>query len=157
MPVLAADLRLLETTNNLGGSSGSVTDGVVFDAFTGDETSAGTTVYACLFVHNNAAETAFAAKVWINSETVHAGTNATIGLGTSAKGSNPTEPTIGNETTAPTGVTFSESASEGAALSIGDLTAGQRKSVWLRLVIGAGTAAKNNYTVQIGIKADTGE
>ena len=157
MAVLATDLKLFKTTSNLGGAitATQATGGNVFDAFTGDETSAGITEYACVYVKNEAAQTALAAKVYVNSETSHAGVNATIGLGTSAI--NGSEQTVANKTTAPTGVTFSEANGAGSALTIGDIPAGQHKAVWVRMVVGAATAAKNAYTVQVGIDCDTAE
>ena len=156
MAVLSTDLKFFKTTNNLGGAitGTEATGGNVWDAFTGDETSAGGTFYACVYADNGAAETAYAAKVWISSETNHTGVNVSIGLGASPI--NGTESPISDENDEPSGVSFSEAANEGAALPIGDLPAGQHKAVWLRIVIDPATAAVNNYTVQLSFKADTG-
>ena len=157
MAVTPSDLKLFKTSNNLGGAitATQASGGNVYDAFTGDETAAGTTEYACVYVQNDSAQTAFSVGVYVNSETSHAGANAAIGLGSSAV--NGTEQTVANKNAAPAGVSFSEANGDANALSIGDIPAGHHKAVWIRMVIGAGTAAKNNYTIQIGIKADTGE
>lgn len=157
MAVLPADLELRLTTNNLGGAKlVTVSDGTdIWDAFTGQETTDGATEYACLYVHNDAAQTALAAKVNIEGETSHAGVNVSIGLGSSAV--DGTEQTIADKNTAPAGVTFSEAEDLANALSIGDLATGAHKAIWLRIVIGAGTAAKNSYLAPIQITADTEE
>jgi hypothetical protein len=157
MAVIASNLKLFKTVNGLGGgiTATVVTPSNVLDAFTGDETTAGKTEYHCVYVKNEAAQTAFASKIFINSETAHPGVNATIGLGSSAISAQ--EQTIASETTAPGSVTFAEAASEGAALVIGDLTAGQTKAVWLRVVVGAGTTAKDAYSISVTIRVDTGE
>lgn len=156
MAVLASDLIFVKTATNLGGAATSTqaTGGNVFDAFTGSETSSGTTVYACIYAKNDAAETAFAAKVYVDSETAHPGANISIGLGTSAI--NGTEQTIANETTAPSGVTFSEADGSGNALAIGDMAAGATKAVWLRFNIDPSTAANNNYALGLALAADSG-
>ena len=157
MAVTPSDLGIFTTSSNLGGAiTGTDASGsVVFDPFTGDETSAGITENACIYVKNSSGQTAIASKVYVNSETSHAGVNATIGLGTSAV--NGTEQTIGSKTSSPSSVTFSEANGAGNALSIGDIPAGQHKAVWIRFAVGAGTAAKNAYTVQLGITCDTTE
>lgn len=157
MAVLATDLKFFLTADNLGGAitATQASAGNVFDAFNGDETSAGTTVYACLYAKNNAAQTAFAARVYINAETTHAGANVQIGLGSSAIDGE--EQTIDDENTAPASVTFVEADGEANALSIGDLTAGQTKAIWLKFLIAPATAAKDAYTVQLGFRADTAE
>lgn len=156
MAVQASDLFFLKTINNLGGAvtATQATGNNVFDAFTGSETSAGTTVYACLYAKNNASETAFDAKVYVDSETAHAGANMSIGLGSS--NINGTEQTIGNETTAPSGVSFVEADGSGNALAIGDMAAGATKAVWVRFVIDPSTAANNNYALSLALAADSG-
>lgn len=161
MAVLAADLKLFKTTNNLGGGIAipvtEVTSSNVFDAFTGAETSSGGTYveYACVYFENTSAETAFDCKIYVNSETSHAGVDAEIALGSSAI--NGTEQTIADKNTAPTGLSaFTDSDGEGAALSIGDIPAGQHKAVWLEISIADGTAALNDYTIQFGLSCDSG-
>jgi hypothetical protein len=157
MPILTTDLKFKKTTSNLGGAiTASVTNGSdIFDTFTGDETAAGTTEYACIYLDNDSALTATTARMHIDSETAHAGVNFTIGLGSSAI--NGTEQTIVNKNTAPAGVTFIEAADLAAAITLGDLPAGNHKAVWIKAVIAAATLAKDSYTVALKATVDSGE
>jgi len=157
MAVLATDLKFFLSTVNYGGAitATQATGGNVFDAFTGSETSAGTTVYACVYAKNGSAQTAFATKVYVNSETAFGTVNATIALGNAAVSA--TETATADETTAPVpALTFVEATGEANGLLIGDLTAGQYKAVWIKLVVPAATTANNNYTIELGFYADTG-
>ncbi len=160
MALNATDLALFKAASNLGGaiSATELTSGLlgdVFDKFTGIETRDGITEYACLYVKNKGAEPAENVTVHIDSETSHGSVNATIGLGNSAV--NGTETAIANKTTAPSSVTFVEATTEGAGLNIGTLAAGARKAIWIKLVVPAGTTAKNSYQFTPQINFDTGE
>lgn len=129
----------------------------LFDKVSGTESTAGDTEYRGFYVLNNHGSlTLESAKIWIDSETTHAGANVTIGLAT--QGLNGTLSTIALEGDTPNpAVTFVEAATEGAALSLGNMPFGQKYGIWLKRVIGAGTLAKNNYTVVIKVKGDTAE
>lgn len=158
MAVTAADLKVFKSANNFGGaiSAIEVSGSNVFGTFSGAETKAGRTEYACLYVRNTSGQTAFGVKVWINSETAHASVNASIALGNAAI--NAAETATAGETTAPSpALSFVEAANEAAALNIGDLAAGAFKAVWIRLAVPADTPAKNNYQIELAIKADTEE
>lgn len=154
---MAATIAFYKTTNNLGGAiTASTTDGSdIFDAFTGDETTTGTTEYACVYVKNTGDATAFNVRVNIEGETSHAGANAQIGLGSAAV--NGSEQTVADKNTAPGSVTFAEAASLAAALTVGDIPAGQHKAVWVKFDISAGTLAKNSYSAPVQATFDTGE
>jgi hypothetical protein len=157
MPILAADLEFRKTTNNLGGDiNAAITDGSdIFDTFTGDETTAGTTEYACIYFYNDSALLASNARVHIESETAHAGVNFSVGLGTSAI--NEQEQTIANKNAAPNTVTFIEASDLASAINLGDIPAGEHKAIWLRGVIDAGTLAKNTYVISAQITIDSAE
>jgi|SRR5215212_2767218 len=129
----------------------------LFDRVSGAESTAGDTEYRGFYVLNNHGTlTLQGAKIWIDSETSHVGENVQIGLAT--QGVNVTMSTIADESTAPSpAVTFAEAATEGAALTLGDIAAGQRFGIWLKRITGAGTLAKSNYTVVIKVKGDTAE
>lgn len=144
---------------SLGGakSSVAVTDASLhnlFDQVSGDESESGDTEYRCIYVHNANATLAMQnAKVWIQTNTPAAGSSVDIGVGSSAV--NGTEQTIANESTAPTSVTFSSAANEGAAVALGNIPAGQHRALWIRRTISASAAAYNNDSVVLRIKCET--
>jgi len=167
MGVLASEVSVYKTTNNLGGAItgvGSVS-GVadnLFNVFSGAETSAGGTFYACVYVRNETVDVgnpvAQGLEVFIDSITVHAGAILSLGLGSAAI--DAVEPTIANENTAPAGVTFfSEADAEDVDdnLIIGDLPANSFKSFWIRAVIDPATAAKASLVMSLKFKFDSVE
>lgn len=91
--------------------------------------------------------------IWIQSNTTSADTSIEIGLGSSAV--NGTEQTVANESTAPTGVTFSAPSSQGTALSIGNIPPGEHKAVWVKRIVNAGAVAYNNDAATIRCLCDT--
>ena len=167
MPIAASDLieRLSGGASNsdpnaaLGGakSSTAVTDNTthnLWDVVSSAESSAGDTEYRCIYLHNNHGSlTLQNAKVWISTNTASSSTEIQIGAGTSAI--NGTEQTIANENTAPTSVTFSLAASEGAAVSLGNIPNGQHKAIWIRRVVTAGAAAANDDSYVLTYAGDT--
>lgn len=147
MPITSQDIQLYQSgSSGLGGAiSGVLSPG--FDAVLPAESNAGSVEYRCLYVRNgHASLTLTAAKMWLSANTPSASTTIAIGLGTSAVGA--TEQSIANETTAPVGVTFVAAASEAAALTLGDLPAGQARAVWERRIVTAGAAALNQDTYE---------
>ena len=139
---------------SLGGVKSSVDVPVgIFDDVSSAEAGAGITDYRCVYVQNtNGTLTLIGAKLWIQAQTPSPGTEIFVGLGTS--GLNATEQTIANETTAPTGVTFSSPASFAAGLTLGDVPAGQHFPVWIRRVVTAGAAAASD-TFTLRVQGDT--
>lgn len=126
----------------------------LFDVVTSAEASAGDTEYRCIYVENtNGTDSLLSSAAYISSNTPSADTTVDIGLGTSAI--DGTEQTVANESTAPAGVTFSAPATLGAGLSIGDLTAGQHKAIWVRRTVNAAANAYNNDTATINVGGDT--
>lgn len=124
----------------LGGAA-STTDAAatIFDNVTSAEASTGESEYRCVYVKNNHGTlTALGTKVWVQTQTPSADTDVAIGLGTSAVNGN--EQTVADENTAPAGVTFTAPASFAAGLTIGDLTPGQTKAVWVKRTVNAGAA-----------------
>lgn len=126
----------------------------LFDQVSSAESSAGDTEYRCFYVKNNHGTlTLQGAKVWIETNTPSGDTSAEISLGTSAVGG--TEQTVGDESTAPSGTSFGSAAGEGAALSIGDIPAGQHKAIWVKRIVNSSASAYNNDGVTIRVKGDT--
>jgi hypothetical protein len=144
---------------SLGGakSSTAITTATLnnlFDNVSGDEAAAGDTEYRCIYVHNgNATLTWEAVTVWIDTNTPATGTDASIGLGSSAVGG--TEQTVANENTAPTSVTFTQPANKAGGLVIGDIAAGSHKAIWIKRVVTAGAAAYNADSLIIKAEGDT--
>ena len=146
----------------LGGARSTVGGGEIVDNTTHNlwdvvssaESSSGDTEYRCVYVLNNHGSIQLQnAKVWISTNTPSADTAVRIALGTSAV--NGTEQTIANEQTAPTGVTWSTAASEGAALTIGNMNAGQHKAIWIERVVNAAAAAANDDSYVLTYAGDT--
>lgn len=108
----------------------------LFDDVSGAENTASTADYRCLFIHNsNATSSGTACKIFLSSETA-GGASAAIGLDTTgvvaANSAATMALTIANETTAPTGVTFSAPTTDATGLSVATLGASQAIAVWVR-------------------------
>ena len=138
-----------DTALSLGGVKSSTAASNYFDDVSSTEASAGDTEYRCVYVHNNHGSlTLIGAKVWIQANTPSGDTDVAIGLGTSAV--NGTEQTVADESTAPTGVTFSQPTTFAGGLSIGDIPFGQHKAVWVRRVVNSGAAAySDSFTLRV--------
>jgi hypothetical protein len=167
MPIASSDLieRLSGGASNsdpnlsLGGvkSSTAVTDNVthnLWDVVSSTESNDGDTEYRCIYLHNNHASlTLQNAKVWVSTNTGSASTTVEIGAGSAAI--NATEQTVANENTAPTSVTFSAAANEGAAVTLGNIPNGQHKAIWIKRIITAAAAAANDDTYVLTYAGDT--
>lgn len=134
---------------SLGGAkSTTVWPAQFLDDVSSSESSAGDVEYRCFYVHNNNGTLTLSnALIWIQTNTT--GNRIAIGVGTSAV--NGTEQTVADEQTAPAGVTFSQPTTQGTALALGNIPAGQHRAVWIRRTIGAATPASNDsYTLRVG-------
>ena len=134
---------------SLGGVKSSTAASNYFDDVSSAEASAGDTEYRCVYVHNaHATLTLIGAKVFIQTNTPSSDTDVAIGLGSSAI--NGTEQTVADESTAPTGVSFSAPTTFAGGLAIGDLVAGAHKAVWVRRTVNAGAAAyADSFTLRV--------
>lgn len=149
MPILSTDIHYRlsggaansNASASLGGAkSSSQMPTNIFDDVSSAEATAGSIEYRCVYIHNNHGSlTMLGAKLWIQTNTPSATTTVAVGLGSSAQGA--TEQTVANETTAPSGVTFSEPADFAAGISLGDIPNGGHRAVWIRRTVDAGTAA----------------
>lgn len=161
MPVTASDIKFRlsggsansDVNASLGGVKSSVDAVNYFDNVSSGEAAAGDIEYRCIYIHNNSSTNSLlTAKIWIDTNTPSADTTVEIGLGTAAI--NATEQTVANESTAPSGVTFTAPANEGAGLTIGDIPVGQHKAVWIRRTVNAAAAAAaDSFTLRV--KGDT--
>lgn len=135
---------------SLGGiKSSNDAAATIFDDVSSAEASAGDTEYRCVYIHNNHGTlTLLGAKVWIQANTPSGDTDVAICLGTSAV--NGTEQTVADESTAPSGVSFSAPTSFAGGLSLGDIPAGQHKAVWVRRTVNAAAAAASDgFTLRV--------
>jgi len=178
MPVAAADIKLRystksgtqgnSTAGNADGSLGkylSTTDipdnqlNNLFDDVTGAENAASDVEYRCLFIYNShATDSWLNVKVWIQSE-VAGGASIAIAIdniaASPANSSSAQAAEIANEDTAPTGVgAFSSPTTEGAALTVGTLAAGQCRAVWVRRSA-ANTSSLANDGATLRFRGDT--
>lgn len=128
-----------------------------FDNISSGESFAGDVEYRCYYVKNtHSTDTAYGVKIWIQDQPVGADSLA-IGLDPAGVGdgsSTGVATTIGNESTAPAGVTFSTPASQGAGLLLGDLAPGECGAFWQRRTVPAETTVKtlDDYS-NLGISA----
>lgn len=169
MPIASADIDYFLSGGSgnsspdasLGGARSTSTevadnvDNNLFDDVSGTEHTAGRVEYRCIYVRNSHGSlTLTSPVVWINSDTTGADSDISIAVGTSAV--NGTEQTIANETTAPTGVTWSDAAvSRATGLALGDLPTTQHKAVWIRRTITAGSTPQAADTCAIQAGGDT--
>lgn len=121
----------------------------LFDAVGSDEASAGDIEYRALDVKNTSAETANNAVVYISSQTSSADTSIEI-----AYDSTGTQ-TIANESTAPTGVTFSAPATKATGISLGSIAAGGTRRIWIKRVVTAGAVKTASDACELTVAVDT--
>lgn len=165
MPLITGDFatRLSGGAGNASGNASlggvksanaaSTTVDALFDQVSSAEALAGDVEYRCVYLHNgNASSTMLNPVVWISSNTPSTSTTIDIGVGSAAV--NVTEQTVANESTAPTGVTFSAPSTQGAGLALGDIPAGQHKAIWLRRTINAATPATASDPFTLNYAAD---
>jgi hypothetical protein len=178
MPIASSDIKIrLSTTAGAAGNTTAqanpnlslgkymsttdfidATDNNIFDDISGDENSAGTIDYRCLFVYNSHGTlTLQGTKLWVPSE-VAGGASVAIGLDTTAASSAGSAVaqalTIANETTAPVGVTFSTPTTKAAGLTVGDLGPGQCRAFWVKRTAN-NTGAVNADGFSFSLEGDT--
>lgn len=167
MAIVAGDLKIYlsggagntDPNASLGGiiSTTEVVDNTthnLFDQVSGTESLAGDIEYRGIYLKNtHGSLTAQNTAVYISSNTGSADTTVDIALDGGA--TDATMETIGNESTAPSGETFTAPSTYGTGLSIGSLTAGQKKGIFVRRTVTAGAAAVNDDAVTIKYDCDT--
>jgi len=165
MPIVSADIDFFLSggagntvpDNSLGGviSTTQIIDNTLhnlFDLVTGDESLAGDTNYRGMYIVNSHVSlTLESAIVWIDLNT----TNTEIAIALAGEGLDATMETIADEDTAPVGEVFTQPATKGAGLSLGNIPFGQKFGLWERRVIGAATSAEDNATFHIKVEGDT--
>lgn len=142
-------------------STTQVTDATLhnlFDLVTGDENAASDVEYRCVFVHNSHASLTMQSTVlWITSET-SGGCTAAIAVDSTAAsviGASAAQALeIADESTAPTGPTFTAPTSKGTGLSLGDIPAGSCRAFWVRRTA-ANTSAVDVDGAVFRVECDT--
>lgn len=166
MPIINTDIKFYlsggaanaDPNAALGGaiSANEIEAGLhnLFDQVGSAESSAGDTEYRCIYVKNtHGSITLQNAAVFVHTESPSSDTDEEIATGTAAIGG--TEQTVANESTAPSGVSWSQANGAGAALAIGDLAPGEWKAIWIKRVVSVGAAAYNNDGSTLRVIGDT--
>ena len=167
MAIVAGDLKIYlsgggsntDPNASLGGviSSTEVVDNTthnLFDQVSGTESNAGDTEYRGVYLKNtHGSLTLQNTKVYISSNTGSADTTIDIALDGGA--TNATMETLTDESTAPSGETFTAPTTYAGGLSIGSLAAGEKKGLFIRRTVNAGAAAVNDDAVTIKYDGDT--
>jgi len=163
MPIASSDLeyRLSGGAANsnpnasLGGAKSGTTAGLnVYDDVSSAEALVGRTEYRGVYVVNSHATlTLYDAKAWLTSNTPSATTDVKIGLGTSVQGAQ--EQTVANETTKPTGVTFTAPSTKSTGISLGDIPPGGSRFIWFERTVGAETAALSSDPFVLRVEGDS--
>lgn len=170
MPIVAGDIvfRLSGGASNtdpnasLGGAMSTVGGGVIstdvlnnlWDNVSGAESSSGDTEYRAFFVENtHGSLTLQGAKIWISSDTTSADDEVDIAL--AGEGVASTIETVADESTAPSGETFSHPTTFAGGLTIGDLAAGEEHGIWVRRTVQAAAAAANANPYTLSVQGET--
>lgn len=125
----------------------------LFDKVTGAESSAGDTEYRAVFIKNtHATLTLQGAKVYVSSNTTSGDTSIEISVATES--GSPIQ-TIADESTGPTGQTFSAPSTTGTALSLGDIVAGATKAIWVKRIVNASASAYSADEATLTVFGDT--
>lgn len=158
----AGDTTASAAATSLGDqvSTTAWTDGsTLFDDVTGAENAASESEYRCIFILNNHATlTAQNVVVYVSAETAGGASVqlAIDNIAASTKTSGSAQAAvIANEDSAPASVgTFSAPTTAATGLSVGNLTPGQVRGVWIKRTT-ANTAALDSDGFTLGIALDT--
>jgi hypothetical protein len=118
----------------------------VFNLVSSIERTSGKTKFRCIYAKNkNITETAINPRLYIPKDTVSSTTTLFVGYDTNAGIGDGTSSgitqSIPNETTAPTGVLFTNAQDPARGIALGyDVPAGKVVAIWLKLVIFLNTA-----------------
>lgn len=152
--MIGSDIKFYGSgANNLGnGIASEITSGATNNLF--HDVVLTRTEYRCFFVKNmHSTDSALNVRVWIDSNTPSPSTQIEIALGDGDKDDHYESP-IAAETVAPAITdTFAAPADEASAKTLGSLTPGQSKPMWIKRTVTSGSAASSD-PVTIKVKAD---
>lgn len=116
-------------------SSVALDPNTLFDTVTVGEAAAGDTEYRCFYVFNDGDEDFESNKLWIQL----APTQGVYAIAAASEGVDGEAQTVADESTAPTGETFTAPGSAEAGIEVGPLEVGQFRAVWARRSMSAST------------------
>ena len=127
--------------------------GALFADVTAAQLAAGLTDYRCLYLTNTDASRDMAnLTVWFDAQPASADTAVAMGLDTA--GINVDAAATADETTAPSGVTFSTPTAYASGINIGTLTPGDYVALWLRRTVTAAGTARQFDRLRLGLQFD---
>lgn len=150
-----------QPTASLGGTMSTVSGGVIttniannlWDDVSGAESLSGDIEYRGFYVKNNHASITWqTVSIWIDSLTGSADTEFDLALADEAVGA--VMETIANESTAPSGPTFSRPVAKGSMV-IGNVPSQSFKGIWIKRTVSAGASAYSD-SGSIRAEGDTG-
>ena len=176
MPIVAGDIEFrysggagnTSAAASLGGAISTAGGGTIDDAVKNDlwddvssgESTAGDTEYRGFYIKNAHGTLALQnAKVYISVLTTSADDEFDIAV--AQEDVNVTMATVANESTAPTGPTFTRPTTYAAGLDLNTgtpatgLTAGSWRGVWIRRTVTAGAGAITNNSGTVKAEGDT--
>jgi hypothetical protein len=142
-------------------STTEITDATLhnlFDAISGSENAAEDVEYRCIFAYNSHATLTWQnVTAWLESE-VSGGANAAISVDTTAASAvdsaSAQAKEVANESTAPSGQTFSSPTTKAAGLSMGNIGPGEVKALWIQRTA-TDSSALSSDGVTIRLEGDT--
>ena len=170
MAIAASDIKLrisgasasaTDPNGSYGGAMSTVSGGIIvtnvlnndMDDITSAEASSGITIYHNYYYKNeHATLTYISPKFYIDTQTNSGDTSVAMALVAEAK--NVATTRLTNETTAPSGITFSTPANYAGGIAIGSLDSGDYRGIWVKYVVDASASAVlDAYT--LGIQGDS--
>jgi hypothetical protein len=146
----------------LGGAMSTVGGGVIttdvlnnlWDNVSGAEASAGDIEYRGIYVENaHGSLTLQNAAIWISADTTSADDEVDIAL--ADEGAGVAMETIADESTAPTGPSFTHPTTFGTGLSLGNLANGSYYGIWIRRDVDPGASAANANPYTLSVQGET--
>ena len=170
MAIAASDIKLrisgasasaTDPNGSYGGAMSTVSGGIIvtnvlnndMDDITSAEASSGITIYHNYYYKNeHATLTYISPKFYIDTQTNSGDTSVEMALVAEAK--NVATTRLTNETTAPSGITFSTPANYAGGIAIGSLDSGDYRGIWVKYIVGSSASAVlDAYT--LGIQGDS--
>ncbi len=170
MAIAASDIKLrisganasaTDPNGSYGGAMSTVSGGIIvtnvlnndMDDITSAEASSGITIYHNYYYKNeHGSLTYISPKFYIDTQTNSGDTSVEMALVAEAK--NVATTRLANETTAPSGITFSTPANYAGGIAIGSLDSGDYRGIWVKYIVGSSASAVlDSYT--LGIQGDS--
>ena len=170
MAIAASDIKLrisgssasaTDPNGSYGGAMSTVSGGIIvtnvlnndMDDITSAEASSGITIYHNYYYKNeHGSLTYISPKFYIDTQTNSGDTSVAMALVAEAK--NVATTRLTNETTAPSGITFTTPANYAGGIAIGSLDAADYRGIWVKYIVGSSASAVlDAYT--LGIQGDS--